>query len=235
MNKFFLKFSPYIIITSVLLLHVIGYLLDVSLHGRFIIFIWSAIAIIDMLFGFFCGKAIQGLHKGTLNDTLTGLGNRSLFYLELSNRMNNSCKNEFPISLLMLDIDNFKTINDTYGHAVGDNVLVELADILKNNTRSTDTVVRWGGEEFTIILPRTTAKEAVLIAERIRKTIESYMFYCGEISIKATVSIGVSMCSDKVDMDKVVSMADKALYKAKESKNLVIAWTELPSYELQVN
>lgn len=122
-----------------------------------------------------------------------------------------------PLSLAIIDIDNFKTNNDTYGHLEGDKVLVELAAIFKTHARSGDTVIRWGGEEFAMILSETDKNRALAFAERIRVLVE-----CSDWRYKITVCLGITRVYQEQDAEQIMSVADRALYKAKENKNMVV-------------
>ena len=123
------------------------------------------------------------------------------------------------ISLLMIDIDNFKQINDSRGHLAGDAVLREVALVLKDSLRAVDSVGRYGGEEFVVILPHTPKDEAFRTAERIRQRVDAHAFDIGGDSVHVTVSIGVATFpSDEVDgPNALVREADRALYAAKEA------------------
>ncbi len=122
-------------------------------------------------------------------------------------------------SLLMIDVDNFKKVNDEYGHPAGDAVLKELARIIKETVRTVDVVGRYGGEEFVAVLPHTAHELAVETAERVRRRIQEQVFLAGESKIHVTVSVGVaSYPSAKVDSPStLIREADQALYRAKEA------------------
>lgn len=153
------------------------------------------------------------------SDTMTGLFNKGYFLDQLPRSMHFARRKSGPLSLLMLDIDHFKPINDTYGHLTGDKILVELARLLKNNLRKYDTAYRYGGEELTVILPDATLAQALKLAERIRKKVHSRRFR-GESNqrIRVTVSIGVAeLTADISEPKNLIDRADRALYKAKES------------------
>lgn len=160
------------------------------------------------------------LAKESLNkDFLTGLQNIRYFDTSLNQNLDEAKKTQKPISLLFMDIDFFKKVNDTYGHLNGDVVLKEVGQILKRLSRDTDVVARKGGEEFTVLLPDCDASKAVKVAERIRKTIEENIFVSDQKEeIKITVSIGVSSFPETIaDEEKLTEQADIALYKAKRS------------------
>ena len=123
------------------------------------------------------------------------------------------------LSILMVDIDHFKKINDDHGHPVGDVILRDVARLLKEAVRTVDSVGRYGGEEFIAILPHTSDEEAKRLGERLRKAIDDHGFRVGEKKIKVTISIGVaSFPSDAVDTPNgLIREADRALYRAKEA------------------
>ncbi len=159
-------------------------------------------------------------------DALTGVPNRRVLE-ETYNKMFGSIRDISQMNntgaLLLIDIDNFKGINDTYGHIVGDHVLQQFAGILKSVTRENDIAVRWGGEEFAVILYQTEAKEAFKIADRIRKIVEEHIFSYSNITCNATVSIGIATAKadTNIDIERLFKVADKALYEAKEKRNCV--------------
>ena len=153
-------------------------------------------------------------------DPLTKIYNKATIEELLKREIENAKRYKEPLSVLMIDIDDFKHINDTYGHLVGDNVLRELAHVIRKNLRKGDLAGRYGGEEFTVVLPRTDLKTAKIIAERIRRSIEDYLF---PDSIHITVSIGVSQLQmESETSESLLKRADDALYTAKrEGKNRV--------------
>jgi len=127
--------------------------------------------------------------------------------------------------VLMIDIDHFKEINDDHGHLAGDMVLREVARLLTDSVRTVDSVGRYGGEEFLLVLPHTTRADAVKTAERIRKRIEEHAFWTGEKELEVTVSVGISSFpAEGVDSPSaLLREADIALYRAKESgRNRVV-------------
>ena len=133
-----------------------------------------------------------------------------------------SRSNNVPLSVLMLDIDNFKPINDKFGHICGDYVLRKISQTIKSKIRSFDVVIRYGGEEFLIVLPFTNKESAAEIAERIRKAIEDSSFNCNENTIKLTVSIGACQFDGDCNLEDLIKKADENLYMAKrEGKNRV--------------
>jgi diguanylate cyclase len=157
-------------------------------------------------------------------DHLTELANLREFDNRFDELFEQCQENQMPISFLMLDLDHFKMINDTYGHQAGDEVLSELAQILIKSCRSYDLVARIGGEEFAIVLPRCPKETALSIGRRTRQYIEEYIFCKDTHAIRMTVSIGVSSYpNDANDPDKLMALADEALYKAKSAgRNAVV-------------
>jgi len=159
------------------------------------------------------------LHKVNymaITDALTGLFNRRRFHDVLISEYERAKRYNTPFSLVMVDIDHFKKVNDTFGHSVGDGVLKEVSAILKGSIREIDTASRYGGEEFILILPNTVKDNALVVAERMRLSIEQHTFQ--EIDRNITVSIGISgMPDEKAETDeKLVRCADFALYRAKQ-------------------
>lgn len=151
-------------------------------------------------------------------DSLTNLNNRRYFFNTLERDFNVSSRYNKPLSLIMLDIDHFKNINDKYGHQEGDNVLIDISKILMTGSRSCDFVARFGGEEFIIYYPETGLKGAEEIAERLRKKIENYPFGTPKGSIKITTSIGVTTLSESITkLNDFIELADQALYQAKSA------------------
>lgn len=152
-------------------------------------------------------------------DPLTKLYNRNFFDVHLGQEVSKVQRYQHPLSLIIGDIDHFKRINDTYGHLVGDIVLTEFGKILRMHCRQSDIPVRWGGEEFAILLPETGLKGGIVLAERIRQTIETYPFKdVGHI----TASFGVASLTG--NRQELIERADSALYKAKKSgRNKVVS------------
>lgn len=162
-------------------------------------------------------------------DALTGLNNRRQFEIRLNQEVANSKRNSVPLCCMMLDVDYFKKVNDTYGHSAGDCVLKQVSDVIKKEIREYDIACRYGGEEFFIILPQTNLNEASLVAQRLRKVIEDSKMDIKEAGVegvsylKVTVSIGVCAYDSSMTPDIVMQKADKALYEAKTTgRNRVI-------------
>jgi diguanylate cyclase (GGDEF)-like protein len=156
-------------------------------------------------------------------DGLTGLLNRRTFNAQLHARLREAQRYNRPLALLLLDIDHFKKVNDTYGHPAGDAVLRGIAGLAQKQARETDIVARYGGEEIALILPETDASGAQAIAERIRRAAAAVAHPSEQGAIQVTVSIGVAVatCSGArvaagESADAILEAADKALYRAKQ-------------------
>ena len=173
----------------------------------------------EMYIDKYIGEIIRELKFLADFDSLTGIYNRRkiedilMFEIERSKRYGK------PLSVLFIDIDNFKEINDTYGHRKGDQVLRRVASLIREELRSTDFVGRFGGEEFLVVLPETGPEEAVKVAERIRRVIERADFG----GVKVTVSVGVTGYAEGERCGEVLERVDRAMYRAKANgKNRVV-------------
>lgn len=169
-------------------------------------------------------KLYQAALKSALRDDLTGFGNRRALDASLHREAELSVRHKTPLSIVMLDIDYFKKINDSMGHLAGDKILKDLSAAIKKSARQSDLCFRYGGEEFLIILDDTDAIQAISIAERIRQCIEHHTFnYNGKI-IPVTISLGTATFKKDETLDIFKDRADKALYKAKgRGRNVVIS------------
>jgi diguanylate cyclase (GGDEF)-like protein/PAS domain S-box-containing protein len=168
-----------------------------------------------------------GLELLAMTDYLTSLYNRRYFMQRGVEECKRANRNKQPLALLMLDIDEFKNVNDTYGHEAGDMALQQVSAVLKASLRETDVLGRMGGEEFAALLPNTSLEEAVLMAERVRQIIEDTSFETlGEktLSIAITICIGVAAFTNELSgIDELLRNADAALYHAKNNgRNRVI-------------
>ncbi|MCP3664347.1 MAG: diguanylate cyclase [Gammaproteobacteria bacterium] len=162
-------------------------------------------------------KQVRDAREEAYIDALTGVNNRHGFDVKMEQEFNRWQRYEYPMSLIMLDIDFFKKVNDTYGHQAGDKVLGVLGQLLKKQTREVDLVGRYGGEEFVVLLPETGRTSAHGVAEKIRQTVEKMGFHSEGSRVPLTLSCGVaSFEKDEKPMD-VIKRADKALYEAKSS------------------
>lgn len=164
------------------------------------------------------------LNKVAINDKLTGINNRYYFDKRIIEEMGVSDRYTIPLSLLVFDLDSFKDVNDTFGHDIGDKVLITLADKIKRLMRKTDIFARWGGEEFVVLMTHTTLEGALCAAEKIRKEAEN-IYYIGVGNVN--ISIGVAQRLDNENLDSWFRRADRALYRAKkEGRNRVCADSE---------
>ena len=155
-------------------------------------------------------------------DSLTGLINRRYFEEKIAYEISRIKRYGQEACLVIFDIDNFKSINDKYGHPVGDEILKKFASLLKAQLRKTDIIARIGGEEFAALLLNADKKTGKLVAEKIRKSIEEEVFYIDDLGIKVTVSMAITVLSDDTDSyEEGYKFADKALYRAKQKVNRI--------------
>lgn len=170
--------------------------------------------------------SIQHTMEMAIMDGLTKLYNRRYMTTHLDALLKNAREKQKPLSLLLMDIDFFKSVNDTYGHDAGDEVLQEFSNRMRKNTRGIDLVCRYGGEEFVVVMPDTDHSLAMVVAERIRKKVaeKSFIIHKGRQMIDVTVSIGLASTPNGIgDQDSLLKLADDALYRAKkEGRNRVI-------------
>ncbi|MEE8400142.1 MAG: GGDEF domain-containing protein [Desulfobacterales bacterium] len=159
----------------------------------------------------------------SITDELTQLYNSRHFYGELKKEIDRNVRHGGALSLVLLDIDDFKSYNDTYGHLEGDAVLSRLGKVIRSTTRQIDTGFRYGGEEFTVVLAETNIEQASIVAERIRKAFEAETFFPNSDDAKhITMSLGVSEYAAGEKLESFVKRADEAMYVAKEQgKNRV--------------
>ena len=150
-------------------------------------------------------------------DSLTGLFNKRYFFDTLTKEFKSTMRYQTPVSLIMIDLDNFKPVNDQFGHQAGDMVLREIALLLTKSLREIDIPARYGGDEIAIILPETVIEQAFFVAKRIKRLIEEHPIKFGENCIKVTASFGISSCPDSMikTVEEMIAAADKALYEAK--------------------
>lgn len=171
-------------------------------------------------------QELEGARIEAMTDALTGLANRKMFDFTLREAALEAIESDMPLSLMMLDIDHFKSFNDTYGHAIGDQVLKLMAATLKESVKGQDTAARYGGEEFAVILPRTLMKDGATLAESIRQRIATKSVVhrrTGDQLGRVSVSIGVAQFTFGEPLRKFVERADQALYFAKRSgRNRVV-------------
>jgi diguanylate cyclase (GGDEF)-like protein len=170
------------------------------------------------------GIEIARLLRDAITDTTTGLFMKRYFQIQLQTETKRAQRHKMGLSLLMLDIDHFKTVNDTCGHQFGDVVLKRIATIIAHSVRKTDIVARYGGDEIVIILPDASKESAKMVADRILKGVQEEEFQFEEKKIRLTVSIGISNMTggEPMSPEQLLRLADSALYRAKDAgKNTV--------------
>jgi len=158
----------------------------------------------------------------TLRDPLTGAGNRIALESTLEREMSLAKRHQIPMALLVIDIDHFKKVNDTYGHSAGDCVLKDAVRLVRNACRKTDAVFRYGGEEFVVLLNQTDKDGAEIIAERIRQSIEDMTTTFHDIAINVTISVGIATMEYSDTITSLFERGDRALYMAKKERNQAI-------------
>jgi diguanylate cyclase len=180
--------------------------------------------------------SLEAIRAESLTDPLTSLGNRKYFDRALLEAVRNARERSEPLSLIMFDIDYFKSFNDNYGHLTGDQVLRLVAMSLKQNIKGQDITARYGGEEFAVVLPNTVLRQALTVADHIRRAVMSKELKkksTGEILGRVTISAGVSVLASTDDADTLIERADACLYAAKRSgRNRVICEAD-PEYSAE--
>lgn len=156
-------------------------------------------------------------------DTLTRIPNRHAAQIFFGKELSRKERHGDEFSVMLIDLDNFKQVNDKYGHALGDLALIRVANIFQAAIRKQDSVSRWGGEEFLVILPNTTIPNAQILAERLRQDISDTEINDNNSSVKITISVGIAHSVEENSMDEILKRADDALYVAKATKNAVVA------------
>jgi diguanylate cyclase len=178
-------------------------------------------------------QSLEAIRAESLTDPLTGLGNRKYFDRSIDMAVQTALANGEPLSLLMFDIDHFKSFNDSYGHLTGDQVLRLVGMSLKQTIKGQDITARYGGEEFAVVLPNTALRQALTVADHIRRAVMSKELKkksTGEILGRVTISVGVSMLKPGDDTDSLIERADACLYAAKRNgRNRVICEAD-PEY-----
>jgi len=209
-----LALAPFVGMTYLAI--VSGTVTDVTTMGEMILAmllaalaIWAAVSQLRML---------MYLYRQATRDPLTGLNNRRLLMDRLAEEEQRAKRTGQPLCLMMMDLDKFKRVNDTYGHHAGDKVLQRFAKIARAAIRATDVIGRYGGEEFVVVLPNTSAEKGLEVAERLRKQVEEDVILLGDgQEISATVSIGFAEMTASEDSAVMIERADVAMYSAKET------------------
>ena len=178
---------------------------------------------VNQLMSLRLGAQNEELHQHANIDGLTGLHNRRYVVDQFEKMYNKATRYHSPCSILLIDIDYFKKVNDVHGHLVGDDVLVEVAQLLQRALRDSDLIGRYGGEEFLALLPMTNLLEAQILAERLREQVENSEEIKRQHGFGVTVSIGVAQITDHDTQKQLIQRADEALYKAKAAgRNRVV-------------
>lgn len=160
-------------------------------------------------------KYQRTLYESVVRDGLTGLYNRKFLLEALEKEMAYASRHDVPLSVVMIDLDHFKMVNDTHGHVAGDQVLVQTSKVLSETTRIEDVVARYGGEEFALLLRDTNLDEGARCAERVRQAIANAQVDLGTKSLKVTASFGVALYRVDMTAETLLQQADQALYRAK--------------------
>ncbi|AEA34012.1 diguanylate cyclase [Hippea maritima] len=171
-------------------------------------------------------KAIENIKDLSLKDHLTGLYLRKYMNEVLDSALYNFNRYSKVFSIIMLDLDDFKKINDTYGHLAGDEVLKVVGSVLKRITRRSDIPIRYGGDEFIVILPETKLEDAMIVAKKIKDKIASITFKKDKIEFKCTASIGITQVREGDTVESLLERVDKALYQTKNSQKGEISVVE---------
>jgi diguanylate cyclase len=181
--------------------------------------------------------SLEAIRAESLTDPLTGLGNRKYFDRSIEMAVQTAIANGEPLSLLMFDIDHFKSFNDSYGHLTGDQVLRLVGMSLKQTIKGQDITARYGGEEFAVVLPNTGLRQALTVADHIRRAVmakELKKKSTGEILGRVTISVGVSLLKPGDDTDALIERADACLYAAKRAgRNRVVCEVD-PEYSAEI-
>jgi len=226
LRKGLMNLGGFILIISIMLFYPHDSLLLATYSFEFKTRLMYSFLTVTLLFGFyeysrqksyeFIEELGQKYEQQAMQDPLTRLPNRRGMRMHLDQEYNRSLRSNQALSILAVDVDHFKKVNDKYLHDGGDFVLESLSVLFAQNIRKQDIVARWGGEEFLFLLPNTDAKDAFILAEKIRKQIESHVIQYKEHSINITLSIGVNAISPDVNIDHAINVADHLMYEAKK-------------------
>lgn len=168
-------------------------------------------------------NAHEQIYITATTDSMTKLANRMKTIDLIEYQIIRAKRTEKPFTLAIADIDNFKNINDSYGHDTGDAVIIAVAELMKNSLREQDIIGRWGGEEFMIVLPDTNINDGEIVLEKLRTNVSSNSIKTDDISINTTLTLGVSASNYAATIDDIIKLADNALYEGKRgTKNCTI-------------
>jgi len=182
------------------------------------VFVFGA-SVLQLTIGYFIGKYIHSLQRMAYHDSLTGVLVNRRFVARLNREVEEASRTKYPVTLLFIDLDNFKNYNDRYGHLEGDRLLQNFAAMLQSCVRKQDAVGRWGGEEFVVLLPHTDTDKGLTIGERIQNQARQQLS-------GVTVSIGVaSFPLHAADATQLMAKADNLMYEAKKKKDCMLAAT----------
>ncbi|PIQ85060.1 MAG: hypothetical protein COV74_10715 [Candidatus Omnitrophica bacterium CG11_big_fil_rev_8_21_14_0_20_45_26] len=207
-------------------------------HSFFYTYMTASTPIVFSLFGYGLGVLLDRLayqkqnlevvnvvlRGQSISDDMTGLYNHRHMMDQADKELERMCRYARPLVFMMIDIDNFKSINDQYGHLTGDQILREMAFLLRDNVRKIDIVGRYGGDEFLVILPEATLTSAFKVAEKIREHVDAFQFCKPNLFLSMTLSVGLAAVHGDCDMtrDRLINLADQALLRAKrQGKNFI--------------
>lgn len=211
---------------------------EFDIHSFFYLYMGISTVLVFSGFGFLLGhhadtidRQKRAFHELSIRDSLTGAYNRRYFFEFLDREFTRTSRYNLELSLAVLDLDNFKSYNDRYGHVCGDEILRKTASLIQSRVREADLFARTGGEEFALLLPETDLSSALTFMELIRQVIEKMDVRCNDASVMATVTIGVSsfQTSRPISPTQIFSRADSAMYQGKHAgKNCVSAFEREP-------
>lgn len=186
-------------------------------EGKSMIGLFILMSVVHVGVCYLVGLKFEKIQKMAYQDSLTGILSHRRFLELLDKEIERAERNRYPVTLMFIDLDNFKKYNDSYGHLAGDQLLCQFAEVLERTVRSHDEVGRWGGEEFVILLPHTDTQQALLVGERLRVNITKAMN-------GITASIGIATFPDHaLTSSELATRADTLMYEAKKTKDCMVA------------
>lgn len=225
MRKGLRDIAIFVVLISIMMFYPDGALLSTDYSFEFKTRLLLSFLTLTFLAGFYENSRCQSylriqelsdqFEQQARQDPLTHLPNRRGMKCHLEYEHNRSLRSKLPMSIMLCDIDHFKSVNDQFGHDAGDAVLIQIADTFRKALRKQDLVARWGGEEFLFLLPETNVNDALIIAEKVRKKVQNSDFHHQNRKITATVSIGLGEVSEATPVEQTINLADQALYHAK--------------------